>query len=76
MIDNYEQNELIHLGVYAPNRLVKNDVKNSSVFLQRLFPFCFAIGLHALLFFWLNKEFGLSKKYLPNDSEYLNESNQ
>ena len=67
MIDYYEQNELIHLSAYAPNRLVKNDVKNSSIFLQRLFPICFAIGLHALFFFWLNKEFGLSKKYLPEE---------
>ncbi len=67
MIENYEQNELFHLSAYAPNKLLNNDVKNSSIFSQRLLPFCFAIGLHALFFFLLNKEFGLSKKYLPEE---------
>lgn len=65
MTENYEQNVLIHLSAYVPNKLVKNDVKNSSSIFQRLFPFCFAIGLHCLFFYWLIEEFGLPKKYLP-----------
>lgn len=67
MIENYEHNQLIHLSAYAPSKLVENDVKNSSGFSERFVPFCFAIGLHGLLFFWLNKEFGLTKKYLPDE---------
>jgi len=65
--ENYEQNELIHLSAYAPNKLAKNDVKNSSGFFQRLIPFCFAITLHGLFFFGVIEEFGLSKKYLPDE---------
>ncbi len=68
MIENVEQNELLHLSAYAPNKLLKNDVKNSSGFFQRLLPFCFAIGLHALFFYWLIEEFGLTRKYLPDEA--------
>ena len=67
MIENYEQNELTDLSAYAPNKLVKNDVKNSSSFFHRYLPFCFAMGLHGLFFYWLIEEFGLPKKYLPDE---------
>lgn len=67
MIENVEHNELIHLNAYVPNKLVKNDVKNSSSLSQRLLPFCFAIALHGLFFFWLIEEFGFTKQYLPDE---------
>ncbi|MEO8003186.1 MAG: hypothetical protein ABI644_15050, partial [Arenimonas sp.] len=58
--------ELIRLDAYAPTRLVKNDVKNSSGFLQRFFPFCFAIGLHGLFLWWLFDELRATKT-LPEE---------
>jgi hypothetical protein len=54
-------------SAYAPNRLAKNDVKNSSRFSGKLIPFCFAAGLHGLFFYWLNMELESSRKFLPDE---------
>jgi len=68
--ENIEQvlsDELIHLNAYAPTRLVRNDVKNSSRFKYRFLPFCFAIGLHGIFFWWLDNEWKLAEKFLPDE---------
>jgi hypothetical protein len=62
-----EQDDLIHLSAYAPTRLAKIDVKNSSSYKPKIFPWCFAIGLHALLLWLLYKELQTSKTSLPEE---------
>jgi len=59
--------ELIRLAAYAPTKLVKNDVKNSSGFLQRFFPLFFAIGLHGFFLWWLFDGLAAIKKSLPDE---------
>ncbi len=59
--------ELLRLNAYAPTRPVRNDVKNSSSFLQRFIPFWFAIGLHGLFLWWLFNGLGAIKKSLPQE---------
>ena len=67
MIEKNEHDVLNRLSAYAPNRLVGSDVKNSSSYRQRLFPFCFAVGLHVLLLWLLYKELQRTKELLPEE---------
>ena len=67
MIEKYEQDPLIRLAAYAPTKLVKNDVKNSSSFFQRYFPFLLAVGLHGLFLWWLSVELALSRNNLAEE---------
>jgi hypothetical protein len=54
--------ELVRLSAYAPNKFVKNDVKNSSALSQRFIAFCFVTGLHGLFLWWLDTELALNRK--------------
>jgi len=61
VIEEYGRDALERLGDYAPTKPVKNDVKNSSSYLQRYFPSIFAIGIHGMFLWWLSIELELSK---------------
>lgn len=67
MTEKNGQADLRHLDAYAPSKLVKNDVKKTSGFSQRIIPFGFALGLHGLILWWLNAELQLTRKFLPEE---------
>jgi hypothetical protein len=56
--------ELVRLSAYAPTKLVKSDVKNSSNLYQGFIVLCFVIGLHGLFLWWLYTDLALNKKSL------------
>jgi hypothetical protein len=68
--DNNKQadiNDFEYLSAYAPNKLVKNDVKNSSTLSHRLYAFGIAFLLHALFIVWLDHELGLMNRWVPQE---------
>jgi hypothetical protein len=67
VIKNSEQDDLNRLSAYAPTRLGKNDVKNSSGMSLRLFSFCFAVGLHAIFLWFLYKALPAKENFLPEE---------
>lgn len=70
MNDNNKQadtRDLEYLSAYAPNKLVKNDVKNSSSITHRILAFVIALSLHAVFIVWLERELGLMERWAPQE---------